>query len=299
MKSCIDDPDFLHLVDDFDILYFSETWQNSDKPFNIQGYESICVPRSESLHSRRGHGGVCLMYKHALKHGITISEICDSGSIWVKLDHSFFGFENDLYICLLYIPPSNSLYYYYNDVGLFDLLEANIQKYSNLGSVGIVGDLNARCGLKSDVLEMNDCLDEFISPSFIDICNDVYDVPQRCSMDKTVNVSGNRLLDICLSSDLRIVNGRLGDDAGTGSFTFMSSKGKSLIDYVIMSSNVFHLIEDFIVHDLYSFSGNVPIQVNFKVGLKPEPAKPNDEDVTNHKLSWSDTKSDAFKVLHP
>ncbi|XP_060580681.1 uncharacterized protein LOC132737413, partial [Ruditapes philippinarum] len=54
-----------------------------------------------------------------------------------------------------------------------------------------------------------------------------YNLPVRFSMDKTVNYSGNKLLDICLCSDLKIVNGRIGDDAGVGSYTFMSNVGST------------------------------------------------------------------------
>ena len=35
-------------------------------------------------------------------------------------------------------------------------------------------------------------------------------------MDETVNTSGIKLLDVCLSSDINIINGRIGNDAGKG-----------------------------------------------------------------------------------
>ena len=54
--------------------------------------------------------------------------------------------------------------------------------------------------------------------------------PERVSMDAVCNSSGIKLLDICHSTGLRIVNGRIGSDAGIGHFTFMSSTGESLID---------------------------------------------------------------------
>ena len=40
-----------------------------------------------------------------------------------------------------------------HETGYFELLEASIRKYPVHGKVGIVGDLNARCGLRSDILE--------------------------------------------------------------------------------------------------------------------------------------------------
>jgi hypothetical protein len=61
-------------------------------------------------------------------------------------------------------------------------------------------------------------------------------------MDNSVNSSGNKLLDLCLSTDSKIVNGRLGNDAGIGNFTFMSNTGKSLIEYVLMQCELFPFV---------------------------------------------------------
>ena len=67
-------------------------------------------------------------------------------------------------------------------------------------------------------------------------------LPHRATMDNICNLSGLKLLDICLSSDLKIVNGRIGNDAGIGRYTFMSSQSPSLIDYVLASYALFPII---------------------------------------------------------
>ena len=59
----------------------------------------------------------------------------------------FFKLSEDLCICFAYIPPQESVYFKMHEIGYFELLEAGIRKYSAFGKVGIVGDLNARCGL--------------------------------------------------------------------------------------------------------------------------------------------------------
>ena len=66
-----------------------------------------------------------------------------------------------------------------------------------------------------------------------------------------------------MSTDLRIVNGRLGYDANIGNFTFLSNLGKSVIDYAILSQDLFPLVSNFIVHDLHTFSHHKPVQLNF------------------------------------
>ncbi|MCG8046841.1 MAG: hypothetical protein N0E48_14600 [Candidatus Thiodiazotropha endolucinida] len=111
-------------------------------------------------------------------------------------------------------------------------------------------------------------------------------------MDRICNSSGIKLLDICQSTDLRIVNGRLGSDAGVGQFTFMSATGQSLIDYVIISQDIFPIVTAFVVHELHPCSSHVPIQINLKVNYKI-PESP-DETIYVDRLKWDESKSDEF-----
>ena len=49
--------------------------------FSLNGYASMFLPRSESSKSRRGHGGVCLVYKDILRNDISIIETDNTGLI--------------------------------------------------------------------------------------------------------------------------------------------------------------------------------------------------------------------------
>lgn len=287
----------MNFVSNFDLLFFSETWQRNNSKFEINGYNSIFVPRKESLRnnrSKRGHGGVCLFYRDHLHKGIFLEEIDENGIIWIKLCKHFFGLEQDIFVCCLYIPPSSSVYYTLHDVGFFEILEQKVSKYSELGKVSVIGDLNARCGDKPDILQNSSDFDKYIDVINKDDNNDyMFDIPHRFSMDSVVNSSGNKLLDICLSSNLKIINGRIGDDAGVGSFTNMSIKGNSLIDYVLCSYDLFPFVTDFIVHDFHTCSTHAPIQVNFDMKCLPDT---NDKNVnTYEKIVWDNVKTDEFK----
>ena len=59
------------------------------------------------------------------------------------------------------------------------------------------------------------------------------------------NASGIKLLDICYSTDLKIVNGKVGDDTGIGQYTFMSANGQILIDYSLTSQDIFPCDHEF------------------------------------------------------
>ena len=53
-----------------------------------------------------------------------------------------------------------------------------------------------------------------------------------------VNTSGRTLIEFCKMYDIRIANGRVGDDDGVGDFTYMNYNGQSVIDYVMCSSQL-------------------------------------------------------------
>ena len=117
-------------------------------------------------------------------------------------------------------------------------------------------------------------LDQFFENSEFYMLPD--DTIHRSSFDKSVNNSGLKLMQLCKSSNLRIVNGRVGDDAAVGQFTYMSTAGCSLIDYAIFPCNLFSIISNFIVHDFHISSSHLPIQVS----LEMHPFS-NDSDINN------------------
>ena len=73
----------------------------------------------------------------------------------------------------------------------------------------------------------------------------------------------------------------------------MSSTGECLIYYAIVSQDIFPILNDFIVHEMYSCSPHVPIQINLKVKYK-QPDSPDDSFCVN-KLIWDDNKVDEFR----
>ena len=89
-----------------------------------------------------------------------------------------------------------------------------------MAKIVILGDINARCGTRSDTVQDSYLFQKYIST----IDNTDYTlphavIPERCSMSNTCNASGLKLLDICLSTDIKIVIGRFWDDAGICHFT--------------------------------------------------------------------------------
>ena len=281
-----------------DIVFCSETWQKSDSKFSIDGYKCITVPRPESMlirgRGKRGHGGICLFVRHTLCAGVEIIERHTSGFLWVKLCKTFFGFQDDIFVCFCYIPPKNSVYYQNVDVNLFDVLERNIRHYSDYGKIMVIGDLNARTGLSSDHSESCDNIEKYIhclEGAELNLDADV-SVGRRFSLDTKIESSGVKLLQICKDAGLRILNGRLGEDAGIGNFTFQSSRGKSVIDYVICSPSLFKIVHSFCVHDISVFSDHAPLQLIIRSNVNTVISQGSE---VVKKLSWDTDKVADFK----
>ena len=186
--------------------------------------------------------------------------------IWLKFCKNFFRLPQYMHVCFHYIPPYHSVYFNNHEIGYFESLELKVRKYSELGNVSILGDLNARCGKRLDFIDNYSYLNRYIH--VLDD-NDLYindfNFPHRFSMYETVNTAGIKLLDLCRRSSLKIVNGRCDEDAGVGSFTNISRNGNCLIDYVLCSQELFPFISEFIVHDVYTFSNHTPIKVSFNI----------------------------------
>ena len=68
----------------------------------------------------------------------------------------------------------------------------------------------------------------------------------RNNVDKVVNNYGNRLLTLCKTLEVFIVNGRLGEDANRGKLT---CNNVSLVDYFICSPLIFSTVSNFEVLD--------------------------------------------------
>lgn len=112
---------------------------------------------------------------------------------------------------------------------------------------------------------MNDVLDPLLQDniSYIDYVNDRQDFVQRHSQDtKAPNSFGQRILQLCKSSGLRICNGRFGEDSGK--ITFNNKNGCCVIDYLLLFENdMFKIVKSFNVGMFTSFSCHAPLSVQF------------------------------------
>ena len=70
-------------------------------------------------------------------------------------------------------------------------------------------------------------------------------IKERTSQDKIVNDFGKKLVSFCRTTNIRIVNGRLGADKGKGEYTRIENEQHSTVDYLLADPQSATLIADF------------------------------------------------------
>ena len=129
---------FLKSIAAHDIILLAETHMGYSDSVLIEGYHyfQICRPISRN---NRYFGGIAILYKSSIKDGVKILPIRNTNFHWILLKKDFFNLSNDIYLCTVYYPPSNSAYLS-EDSEIFQLIEKDIFSYQNLGDIILCGD---------------------------------------------------------------------------------------------------------------------------------------------------------------
>jgi len=236
------DKHFIQEISQHDIIALSETHCAKNKYVCLPGYYSYQT--YINYPGKRAIGGIALLIKKSIKPAVHIVKDADD-FLWFKLDGHFFGLERDTYICAMYIPPEKSNYLKTRgDPDILDQIITDVAKYNKEGYVMLMGDINARTANLADYI--NNDSDNFTDPDGPSYLIDLQ-LGQRNSQDKTVNQRGRHLIDLCIQSRLRILNGRsLGDTCGY--FTCHKKNGSSVVDYCIANEEFLNKILCFKVH---------------------------------------------------
>jgi exonuclease III len=132
----------------------------------------------------------------------------------------------------------------------------------------LMGDINdhINCNETDFIINHSDnVLDSFLPKNYI---ADSMQVLRNTQIPQTTNSYGKSLLEICTSSQLRILNSRtIGDSVGKA--TYHNYNGTTINDYCICSASFLNNILNFQVGDFFpTMSDHCPITVNFFHKLK-------------------------------
>ena len=143
LKSKLEDPCFIKLVQQFDISVLTETWKRDTPKLELEGFCNFSQLRQEHFNAIRHFGGITALVKNTKRQGVRLAEYSE-GLIWLLLEKSFFKLQNDVSLCGAYIPPSNTTQNIYSKTNCFGDLENAILKYREKRDTLIMGDLNSR-----------------------------------------------------------------------------------------------------------------------------------------------------------
>ncbi len=94
-----EDPDFVSIISKHDVIFLYESWTSGSSDVELLGYIGHNFHRTfQHRHAKRHSGGIVVYYKKSLNDGIEIVKTHNNSVIWLKLDHSFFNIELDIYL---------------------------------------------------------------------------------------------------------------------------------------------------------------------------------------------------------
>ena len=170
-----------------------------------------------------------------------------------------------IYASYNYIPPINSTFTLRTgiDKDIFENLEKNIEIWNAKGEIIIMGDLNAHISQNERDYIYLDSTDQSINSLPNAYIADTTPQYRNLSIKQTTNNYGKQIIDLCITAQLRILNGRtLGDTKGRA--TFFNTRGVSIVDYCICSASLLSNVLSFVVEDFCVLSDHCPITVTIQ-----------------------------------
>ena len=237
--SLINSYDFICLLETFitDIRNFVRFFGDCDYFFK---------PAVKLSKQGRASGGVLVLVKKSISSLLNVQDVYHDyeNIVCLKLHFSCLNSVlNDVLLISTYLPPYSSPFYQYKNVDhgfliLDEFFLFLLNNYSNFDII-LCGDLNART---KNLQPITNCesVTRFIDPNVDNIlCSkEMHESLNRKSKDSVFNTYGKYLYELCYNFDLVILNGYCKGD-NDGNFTFMSPSGQSVIDYFIVSTDLF------------------------------------------------------------
>ena len=290
-------------------MIFNECWGNKNSVYKIEGYHSPFVKhRIKRRNAKRDSGGLACFFKKHIKDGISEINWNFEDGIIMKMDKSFFCFEDHVFLICPYLSPSTSTRHSANSgVEVFDMLSEKISELCFEGDVCLIGDLNSRISDFNFPCTSDDIDDKFI-PEYIVSEKTIFKSDleetnfslERKSKDGVTNEYGRNLIQLMKSAQMLCLNGIANNDKNVGNFTYREVRGnkilQSVVDYVICSKGILNSIDNFTVHESNIFSDHMLLSFNIKCNVLNQIDNVMPENI-NHstKKVWKEKFAGQFK----
>ena len=284
------EPDFVNYVRSFDIFCAMETFTGTSFDFSVL-FPEYCAFHGPAVKlSRRGRpsGGVVVLVHRSCLPFVKNIECRYDNMICLKIGKDCVGADRDVILVALYVPPYQSPYYKQSDTNcsIYQLEEflLNFYQSGDNSYLMVAGDLNARIG--SWDLDSDDAFDNACGP-------EEKDMGSRHSQDTCTNPFGKVLIDFCQTFSCKPLNGNHSGDTD-GRFTFVSSQGNSVIDYFLMSAELFSCLDMSFEVGSRVETNHMPLHLTIFMDtqLNSRSTKTKKEKVTT--LKWRQENADTF-----
>ena len=285
--SKLDQSPFLDTLKFFDILCIQESHlSEEDNIPKVDGYETTPHSRKRSGNNRF-FGGMVVYVKTSIKNGLKIDRNFDVDTLEIILSKSFFGLENDVKILFTYASPATSNYTRTRDMNVLEKIEAIY--IGGDKNVIIMGDLNGKTKQGEDFIA--DSRDKYSPINSLPYVKDQHS--KRENKDQhAIDEQGKLILDLCKTSGLRILNGRITGDL-QGQFTRYPTRcgndRPSTIDYALCSDELRKEVTKFTVLPFSGISDHCCISLNIKTNSKTQDFIPA-QTASNQNTSHSKTR---------
>lgn len=102
------------------MICLQETWTSKRSNIALDGYHSIhSFRRFQNKPAKRASGGIIIYIKNNIQKGVKLIKNEVDCIIWLKLEKYFFHINEDIYLCISYIPPENSVFHNLYDGDIF------------------------------------------------------------------------------------------------------------------------------------------------------------------------------------
>jgi exonuclease III len=290
-SSKLSDTNFNKYIFKHDIIVLTECWIENNFTCDIKDYQCKFIPRSKSK-GKQG-GGMVILIRNTVCEYVEIVNISLDTVVWLKIDKNITAQNIDIYMCCVYIPPSNSVFYQlYECDDLFDTLINEIVSFSSKGSIIMLGDLNSRCAQNDDFISCDVINSEVLHTlsNIFDYNNDGF-LSDRYCPDKVVNSNGSKLLQLCKSCSLRILNGRY---STATKYTYFGPNGCSVVDYVLANEILFSEISSFVIDDFQEHSDHAPLFFTLKVKNEQVLHSCNSREYNHICIKWNEAEHEAM-----
>ena len=229
--------DVQNIIKKYDIIGFTENHTSNDTSLSLPGFSVPFTNNQPKIGSHKKlSGGIAVFVKDYLIDSKSICQVQTNNQnvIWLKLKKEKSNEDEDIFHGTFYLSSEN--YETDKKLNYMEILEREIFKFASKGKIILQGDFNARCSNLQDAVIFSKYFNE---NDIIDIpINSDPNIPKRNSSDTVSNTRGKKLIDLCIMSDLNIVNGRK-NVISLEKKTCFRWNGSSLIDLVICSSSLF------------------------------------------------------------